>query len=196
MLFPVMWGFNGLLASQAIAELGAGIIALFVMFHQFADDGSGTLLARAIELAGDLTTDIMGARALGHGMLGLEDGSGEDHLNMLLVDLADTGHCCAVQDVAVKGPELVCKPLERWRQVAIASALTEEAEIVVLQFRWKSHAPLAPTVREAVVRSVRAKATLALGAGSIWRAGSWTSSGVERQHQFTNSSGTCAAGIL
>ncbi|WP_024512516.1 MATE family efflux transporter [Bradyrhizobium sp. ARR65] len=37
LLFPVVWGFNGLLASQAIAELGAGMIALFVMFHQFAE---------------------------------------------------------------------------------------------------------------------------------------------------------------
>ncbi|WP_213290048.1 MATE family efflux transporter [Bradyrhizobium sp. sGM-13] len=37
LLFPVVWGFSGLLASQAIAELGAGMIALFVMFHQFAE---------------------------------------------------------------------------------------------------------------------------------------------------------------
>ncbi|ANW03120.1 MATE family efflux transporter [Bradyrhizobium icense] len=37
LLFPVIWGFNGLLASQAIAELGAGMIALFVMFRQFAE---------------------------------------------------------------------------------------------------------------------------------------------------------------
>ncbi|MDA9472965.1 transporter [Bradyrhizobium sp. CCBAU 65884] len=39
LLFPPMWGFNGLLASQAIAELGAGMIAVFVMFHQFAQIG-------------------------------------------------------------------------------------------------------------------------------------------------------------
>ncbi|MGY3619226.1 MATE family efflux transporter [Bradyrhizobium sp. USDA 10063] len=38
-LFSVVWGFNGLLASQAIAELGAGMIALIVMLHQFADLG-------------------------------------------------------------------------------------------------------------------------------------------------------------
>ncbi|MGY3610232.1 MULTISPECIES: MATE family efflux transporter [unclassified Bradyrhizobium] len=37
LLFPVIWGFNGLLASQAVAELGAGMIALFVMFYQFAE---------------------------------------------------------------------------------------------------------------------------------------------------------------
>lgn len=37
LLLPVISGFNGLLASQAIAELGAGMIALFVMFHQFAE---------------------------------------------------------------------------------------------------------------------------------------------------------------
>lgn len=37
LLFPVISGFNGVLASQAIAELGAGMIALFVMFHQFAE---------------------------------------------------------------------------------------------------------------------------------------------------------------
>ncbi|WP_346657373.1 MATE family efflux transporter [Bradyrhizobium monzae] len=37
LLLPVISGFNGLLASQAIAELGAGMIALFAMFHQFAE---------------------------------------------------------------------------------------------------------------------------------------------------------------
>lgn len=37
LLLPVISGFNGLLASQAIAELGAGMIALFVMLHQFAE---------------------------------------------------------------------------------------------------------------------------------------------------------------
>ncbi|KRR02275.1 MATE family efflux transporter [Bradyrhizobium jicamae] len=54
MLFPVISGFNGLLASQAIAELGAGIIALFVMFHQFAELRRSLRhpTSRAIELAG------------------------------------------------------------------------------------------------------------------------------------------------
>lgn len=37
LFFPIISGFNGVLASQAIAELGAGMIALFVMFHQFAE---------------------------------------------------------------------------------------------------------------------------------------------------------------
>ncbi|WP_029084909.1 MATE family efflux transporter [Bradyrhizobium sp. th.b2] len=37
LLFPAIWGFNGLLVSQAIAELGARMIALFVMFHQFGE---------------------------------------------------------------------------------------------------------------------------------------------------------------
>ncbi|QHO77877.1 MATE family efflux transporter [Bradyrhizobium sp. CCBAU 051011] len=37
LLFPAIWGFNGLLASQAITELGAGMIALFVIVHQFAE---------------------------------------------------------------------------------------------------------------------------------------------------------------
>ncbi|WP_275200290.1 MATE family efflux transporter [Bradyrhizobium sp. CSA207] len=37
LLFPVVAGINGLLASQAIAELGAGMIALFVMFYQFGE---------------------------------------------------------------------------------------------------------------------------------------------------------------
>ncbi|WP_439373405.1 MATE family efflux transporter [Bradyrhizobium sp. DASA03120] len=37
LLLPVISGFKGVLASQAIAELGAGMIALFVMFHQFAE---------------------------------------------------------------------------------------------------------------------------------------------------------------
>ncbi|MCP3397136.1 MATE family efflux transporter [Bradyrhizobium sp. CCGB01] len=37
LLLPVILGFNGLLVSQAIAELGAGMIALFVMFYQFAE---------------------------------------------------------------------------------------------------------------------------------------------------------------
>ncbi|MFK4380840.1 MATE family efflux transporter [Bradyrhizobium sp. USDA 223] len=35
--FPVMSGFSGVLASQAIAELGGGMIALFVMRRQFAE---------------------------------------------------------------------------------------------------------------------------------------------------------------
>lgn len=37
LLFPVVWGFNGLLASQALAELVAGLIALFVMLGQIDD---------------------------------------------------------------------------------------------------------------------------------------------------------------
>ncbi|MBH5396298.1 MATE family efflux transporter [Bradyrhizobium sp. CNPSo 4010] len=37
LLFPVMSGFSGVLASQAIAELGAGTIALFVVLRQFAE---------------------------------------------------------------------------------------------------------------------------------------------------------------
>ncbi|MCS3764677.1 MULTISPECIES: MATE family efflux transporter [Bradyrhizobium] len=37
LLFPLVAGFNGLLASQALAELGAGIIALIVMFNQFGE---------------------------------------------------------------------------------------------------------------------------------------------------------------
>ncbi|MDH2406838.1 MATE family efflux transporter [Bradyrhizobium sp. SSUT18] len=54
LLFPVISGFNGLLASQAIAELGAGMIALFVMFHQFAEFRRALRhpASRAIEIAG------------------------------------------------------------------------------------------------------------------------------------------------
>ncbi|MCK1546173.1 MATE family efflux transporter [Bradyrhizobium sp. 179] len=37
LLFPVISGFSGVLASQAIAELGAGMIALYVMLRQFAE---------------------------------------------------------------------------------------------------------------------------------------------------------------
>ncbi|WGD51171.1 MATE family efflux transporter [Bradyrhizobium sp. CB1650] len=37
LLFPAVSGFSGVLASQAIAELGAGMIALFVLFRQFAE---------------------------------------------------------------------------------------------------------------------------------------------------------------
>ncbi|WP_247395012.1 MULTISPECIES: hypothetical protein [unclassified Bradyrhizobium] len=37
LLFPLISGFNGVLASQAIAELGAGMIALFVILRQFAE---------------------------------------------------------------------------------------------------------------------------------------------------------------
>ncbi|MGY3238208.1 putative MATE family efflux protein [Bradyrhizobium sp. USDA 4472] len=37
LLFPVISGFSGVLASQAIAELGAGMIALFVILRQFAE---------------------------------------------------------------------------------------------------------------------------------------------------------------
>ncbi|UVO30235.1 MATE family efflux transporter [Bradyrhizobium arachidis] len=50
LLFPVIWGFNGLLASQAFAELGAGMIALFVMFNQFAELGRRHPTSRAIEM--------------------------------------------------------------------------------------------------------------------------------------------------
>ncbi|WP_208829713.1 MATE family efflux transporter [Bradyrhizobium neotropicale] len=54
LLFPVIWGFNGLLASQAIAELGAGMIALIVMFHQFAELGRALRHppSRVVEIAG------------------------------------------------------------------------------------------------------------------------------------------------
>ncbi|MET4323817.1 putative MATE family efflux protein [Bradyrhizobium sp. JR4.1] len=54
LLFPVISGFNGLLASQAIAELGAGMIALFVLFHQFAELRRALRhpISRAIEIAG------------------------------------------------------------------------------------------------------------------------------------------------
>ncbi|OPY99863.1 MATE family efflux transporter [Bradyrhizobium sacchari] len=44
LLFPVISGFNGVLASQAIAELGAAMIALFVMFRQFAELRQGDRL--------------------------------------------------------------------------------------------------------------------------------------------------------
>ncbi|MCP3441322.1 MATE family efflux transporter [Bradyrhizobium sp. CCGUVB14] len=37
LVFPVISGFDGVLASQALAELGAGMIALFVMIRQFAE---------------------------------------------------------------------------------------------------------------------------------------------------------------
>lgn len=37
LFFPPIWGFGAVLASQAIAELGAGMIAVFVMFRQFAE---------------------------------------------------------------------------------------------------------------------------------------------------------------
>lgn len=53
LLLPVISGFNGLLASQAVAELGAGMIALFVMFHQFAElrRALGHATSRPIEIA-------------------------------------------------------------------------------------------------------------------------------------------------
>ncbi|MGY3622405.1 MATE family efflux transporter [Bradyrhizobium sp. USDA 10063] len=54
LLFPVISGFNGLLASQAIAELGAGMIALLVMFHQFAE------LRRALRHPTSRATEIAG----------------------------------------------------------------------------------------------------------------------------------------
>ncbi|WP_246775046.1 MATE family efflux transporter [Bradyrhizobium diazoefficiens] len=37
LLLPLISGFNGLLASQATAELGAGMVATLVMFQQFAE---------------------------------------------------------------------------------------------------------------------------------------------------------------
>ncbi|WP_271598503.1 MATE family efflux transporter [Bradyrhizobium sp. CCBAU 45384] len=37
LLFPLISGFSGVLASQAIAELGAGMIALFVILRQFVE---------------------------------------------------------------------------------------------------------------------------------------------------------------
>lgn len=37
LLFPLISGFGGLLASQAIAELGAGMIALSILLRQFAE---------------------------------------------------------------------------------------------------------------------------------------------------------------
>ncbi|MCK1700395.1 MATE family efflux transporter [Bradyrhizobium sp. 146] len=54
LLFPVVAGFDGLLASQAIAELGAGMIALFVMFHQFGE------LRRALRHRGSRAIGIAG----------------------------------------------------------------------------------------------------------------------------------------
>ncbi|TFV68358.1 MATE family efflux transporter [Bradyrhizobium frederickii] len=43
LLFPVISGFSGLLVSQAVAELGAGMIALFVMLRLFAEFRRGEL---------------------------------------------------------------------------------------------------------------------------------------------------------
>ncbi|MCA1386427.1 MATE family efflux transporter, partial [Bradyrhizobium sp. NBAIM08] len=37
LFFPAISGFSGVLASQAIAELGAGMIALFIMRRQFVE---------------------------------------------------------------------------------------------------------------------------------------------------------------
>lgn len=54
LLLPVISGFNGLLASQAVAELGAGMIALFVMVHQFAE------LRRALRHATSRPIEIAG----------------------------------------------------------------------------------------------------------------------------------------
>ncbi|TCN27635.1 MATE family efflux transporter [Sinorhizobium americanum] len=45
LLLPVIWGFNGLLISQAVAELMAGLLALLVIFRQFGDL-KGMLLSR------------------------------------------------------------------------------------------------------------------------------------------------------
>lgn len=52
LVLPILSGFNGLLASQAIAELGAGMIALFVMLHQFAE------LRRALRHTTSSATEI------------------------------------------------------------------------------------------------------------------------------------------
>ncbi|MHC4044745.1 MATE family efflux transporter [Bradyrhizobium xenonodulans] len=54
LVLPVISGFNGLLASQAIAELGAGMIAIIVMFQQFAE------LKRALRYATSRPIDIAG----------------------------------------------------------------------------------------------------------------------------------------
>ncbi|WP_018240325.1 MATE family efflux transporter [Ensifer sp. BR816] len=45
LLLPVIWGFNGLLISQAAAELLAGLLAVFVILRQFGDL-KGMLLCR------------------------------------------------------------------------------------------------------------------------------------------------------
>ncbi|MDK1389463.1 MATE family efflux transporter [Sinorhizobium sp. 8-89] len=45
LLFPRIWGFKGLLISQAVAELVAGLLAAFVMLKQFRDI-KGLLLRR------------------------------------------------------------------------------------------------------------------------------------------------------
>ncbi|WP_426411907.1 MATE family efflux transporter [Bradyrhizobium ganzhouense] len=54
LVLPVVSGFNGLLASQAIAELGAGMIATIVMFQQFSElrRALGRPTSRGIDIAG------------------------------------------------------------------------------------------------------------------------------------------------
>ncbi|WP_426420373.1 MATE family efflux transporter [Bradyrhizobium genosp. A] len=54
LVLPVISGFDGLLASQAIAELGAGMIAMIVMFQQFSElrRALGRPTSRGIEIAG------------------------------------------------------------------------------------------------------------------------------------------------
>ncbi|MEY9161090.1 MATE family efflux transporter [Bradyrhizobium japonicum] len=55
LLFPLISGFSGVLASQAIAELGAGMIALFVILRQFAELRRGGPAHSARNREGSLT---------------------------------------------------------------------------------------------------------------------------------------------
>ncbi|MET4790970.1 putative MATE family efflux protein [Bradyrhizobium japonicum] len=55
LLFPLISGFSGVLASQAIAELGAGMIALFVILRQFAELRRGGPTHSARNREGSLT---------------------------------------------------------------------------------------------------------------------------------------------
>ncbi|WFU80568.1 MATE family efflux transporter [Bradyrhizobium sp. CIAT3101] len=55
LLFPLVSGFSGVLASQAIAELGAGMIALFVVLRQFAELRRGGPAHSARNREGSLT---------------------------------------------------------------------------------------------------------------------------------------------
>lgn len=55
LLFPLISGFSGVLASQAIAELGAGMIALFVILRQFAEFRRGGPTHSARNREGSLT---------------------------------------------------------------------------------------------------------------------------------------------
>ncbi|MHB0772967.1 MATE family efflux transporter [Bradyrhizobium sp. 1.29L] len=54
LVLPVISGFNGLLASQAIAELGAGLISMIVMFRQFSElrRALGRPTSSGIDIAG------------------------------------------------------------------------------------------------------------------------------------------------